>query len=896
VDEVDEVDEVKRGIGVSKVKRMNKGWLKRGTAVLVLAAALPVFGAEPEEAQFNVVAGLYNAGQWQAAVAKIQEREKTELTEGMRAKYLLAKGMAYEKGQKVDEARAAYDELLSKFASALEAQSARVAVIYMDYAKGEAKGAGDAVLGNIAKLDVSKLSAGDKKNLALIKAESLYARTPDKAALDAYKEAAGAGADATAMAAKVFDLYLRLGMNAELVAHSANGVTGVPTETVAMVRAQAFLALGKFAEAVAEATKVPSSHGQYANAAYIKAQAMLKQGQLKEAVGPLETAIAGMKEPAAPVMARLALVECLVEAGRGEDAARALSKARVAVDTGPEDQKGALKGQIALLDVRVAVLGADRQKVIDAVTRARPSTPKEQLSKLLYLRLVKLAEGKEPGEVLATYEADMPVFEASPEYGAAAGVYASAFKKAGKADQAAKVLTAYIAKHPETAEGLKARVSLASDAIGKGDYAGAAAQLDAVIATAGAPEKLGKDVFDEALFNRGVAAEKLNDHAGAVKAYAALVARAPQAAVAKKAALQLGQAYAAQKDYAKAAAVWKKALADGAEGGLAGEADVRDRLARVLFAAKDYAGAVEQVGLGVKAAGGVEKVSKESREVWARSLFALNKFAEAGGVFAGLAGQYKDLPGYAFEAGVAYEKGGDLVNAEKWYAVAVEGKGKLSTEYAGVVDAKVAGLRLSSGVGDMGASRWLAQIAEAKDAKGFETAAGALRKIAAAGKLDAAGQEKLKGVMEGAAVTDAKRYAVGAIVVEAKLALGQVKEAGLLADGLVVEFGKNEKGLDAKSSGATVAPAVFYFAQGEALRAKQEYPGALAAYETVISAYPVNHWPDAAACGAAECLLIMGDKQGAVEKFKEVVKSAGTAGAGKVWREKAEGRLKEIGG
>ncbi len=883
------------------MKRIGDGLLKRGVgaaavASVLLAAALPVFGAEPEEAQFNVVAGLYNAGQWQAAVAKIAEREKTELTEGMRAKYLLAKGMAYEKGQKGDEARAAYEELLSKYAGAAEAQQARVAVIYLDYARGEAKGAGEAVLGNIGKLDIAKLSAGDKKNLLLMKAEVLYTRAADaasnKAALDAYAAALAAGADATAMAAKVFDLYSRLGMNAELVAHSANGVTGVQAETVALVRGQAFLVLGKFPEAQAEAGKVGSGHALYAKASYVKAQAMLKQGLLKEAVSPLEAAIAGMKDPAAPVMAHLALVECLIEAGRGEDAARALSKARVAVDVGPEDQKAALKGQLALLDVRLAAAGTDRQKVIDAVTRARGTVAREQLSKLLYLRLVKLSEGKDPSEVLGTLGTDMAVFEASPEYGAAAAVYASAFKKAGKAEEGVKVLTAYVAKQPETVEGLKARVWLASEALGKNDFAGAAGQLDAVIAAAGAAEKLGKDVFDEALFNRGVAAEKLNDQAGAVKAFAALAARSPQQSVARRTALQLGQAYAAQKDYGNAAAVWKKALADGVEN----EADVRDRLARVLFAAKDYAGAVEQVGLGVKAAGGAEKVSKESREVWARSQFALNKFGEAGGVFAGLAGQYKEMPGYAFEAGMAYEKAGDLASAEKWYAVAAEGKGKLSVEYAGVVDAKVAGMRLTSGAGDMGASRWLGQIAEAKDGKGFETAAGALRKIAAAGKLDAAGQEKLKGVMDGLAVTDAKKYALGGIIVEARLGLGQVKEAGALADALLPEFAKNEKGLDAKSSGATVAPAVFYFAQGEALRARQDYPAALAAYETVLAAYPVNHWPDAAACGAGECLVALGDKSGAVEKFKEVVKSAGTQGAGKVWRERAEMRLKAIGG
>ncbi len=859
-----------------------------GVAVVMgaLAAGGVARAAEPEEAQYNVVAGLYNAGQWQAAVTKIQEREKAELTEAMRAKYLLAKGMAYEKGEKTAEARAAYDELLTKYSGAAEAQQARVAVIYLDYAKG----AGDAVLEGYAKLDTAKLSAGDKKNLMLMRAESLYAKSPDKAALDAYAQAAAAGADPKQMAAKVFDLYVRLGMNAEMVAHSASGVTGVPAETVAMVRAEALLVLGKFAEAQAEAAKVPSGHALAAKAAYTKAQAMLKQGQLKEAVGPLETAISGMKDPAAPVTAHLALVECLIEAGRGDDAGKALASAQKAIAGAPEDQRAKLTGQAGLLGVRVATMGNDRQKVIDAVTQARASTPKEQLPKLLYLRLVKLWEGGDPAPVLATYGTDFAVFEASDMYGVAATVYANAYKKTGKADEAAKVLQAYIAKQPDTADALKARVALASDALGKGDFAGAATGLDAVIATAGAPEKLGKEVFDEALFNRGVAAGRLGDQAGAAKAFAALAARAPEKKLGQQAAALLGQAYAAQKDYANAAATWKKALAEGTEN----ELDVRDRLARVLFLAKDYPGVIEQTTLAAKAAGGVGKLSRESREAAARSLFASGKFTEAGAAFGELAEAYKEMPGYAFEAGLAYEKAADPASAEKWYALALEKKDKLGDEYKQAVEAKVAGLRLSAGVGDMGAGRWLAQMAQAQDAKGFEAAASALRKIAAAGKLDNAVLEKLKEQMDKTAATDARRYAVGAIILEARLALNQSKEAGVLAEALLADFVKNEKGLDPKASGASLAPAVIYFAQGEALRAKQEYGPALAAYETVMAAYPVNHWPDAAACGAGECLAALGDKEGALEKFREVIKSAGTQGPAKAWRERAQQRLNAI--
>jgi len=40
--------------------------------------------ADGEEVQYNVVVNLYNAGQWQAAISKIEEREKLTLPDAMR--------------------------------------------------------------------------------------------------------------------------------------------------------------------------------------------------------------------------------------------------------------------------------------------------------------------------------------------------------------------------------------------------------------------------------------------------------------------------------------------------------------------------------------------------------------------------------------------------------------------------------------------------------------------------------------------------------------------------------------------------------------------------------------------------------------------------------------------
>src|SRR5688572_16051979 len=73
---------------VSRISRLIKLIL-----ILLLSIHLGVesFAADAEEAQYNVVVTLYNAGQWQAAVTKIEEREKLTLTDPMRAKYLCAK-------------------------------------------------------------------------------------------------------------------------------------------------------------------------------------------------------------------------------------------------------------------------------------------------------------------------------------------------------------------------------------------------------------------------------------------------------------------------------------------------------------------------------------------------------------------------------------------------------------------------------------------------------------------------------------------------------------------------------------------------------------------------------------------------------------------------------------
>jgi hypothetical protein len=348
-----------------------------------------------------------------------------------------------------------------------------------------------------------------------------------------------------------------------------------------------------------------------------------------------------------------------------------------------------------------------------------------------------------------------------------------------------------------------------------------------------------------------------------------------------------------QKDYAHAAATWKQALTlpnlkrDD-------EADLRDRLARVLFAANDFAGAAEQFTAEAKLLGGGSGLARESGELWARSHYSQGKYGEAAAMYASLAEDHHDSPGYAYEAAVAFERDKKPGDAEKWYSRAAAQKNKLPEAYAAQVDANLAALRLATGAGDMGLAGWLNQVEAAKDDAAFESAAAALRKIAAAGKIDARGRERLTGLMDAAAVDKAPRYALGALVLQSLHQADQWREAGKLAPKLAGDFAANEKKLDPKASGATLAPAVIYFVKGEYERSAGHIADALADYETVLAAYPYNEWPDAAACGEAECYAALGDATTAVAKFKEVAGAPAPkppTPAAQKWRDRAKHRL-----
>lgn len=850
---------------------------------IVLACAHATIAADAEEAQYNVVVALYNAGQWQAAVAKIEEREKLTLPDAMRARYTYAKALAYDKGGKTAEAAAAYQQLIAKYPQAAEAQAARLALVYADYAAGNY----DRALATGGAIDQGRLSAADKKNLAVMTAESLYHKKQDAQALAAYQNALTLGADAASLAPKMFDLRLRSGMHAEVLAQSAQGVPGVAPDMLALVRAEALLALGRQVEV--ECQKVPAASALYPRACLTRAQALVKQGKLKEAAEPLEIAVTKLKDPPAPTASHLALVECLLELGNDPKVAQALARAEASVAALPQAQQPPLAKQLALLRLRAA--GQNPQQITAALAQSRPHLTPDQLAKALYARLFALAENKDHQAIVKTMAVDYPPLRGSSQYGPAALIYYQALHAGKRDDEGLKLLAELVQAVPSSAEAAKARLVLGQAAASKGNHAEARAHFEAALAAPDAQNLLGKEAWVETIYNRAIALDKLGDHAQAVQALRSVLAASPSPDVARESLVLLGQACAAMKDYPGAIAAWKDALAKGAA---EREVDVRDRLARVMVATGDHAGVVEQVAAAGKLAGGEHKLARESREILARSLFALGKFAEAAAAYEQLARQFAAEPALAYECAVALERAGKPDEALNWYQKATRAKQKLPPEYATAAEARLAALELERGTGDLGLAYWLKQAA-APEPAATEPALEALRKVAAAGKFDHSARERLKKLTDAAPADKSQRYALGGILLAAVRAQKNAGEDSLaLAGKLARQLAENEGKLDPKSSGATVGAAMIYFHLGEAQRAAGHYPEALASYETVLAAYPYNHWPDAAACGAAECFLALGDTATAETKFKEVAEGTADDPQAARWKELARKRLQQL--
>jgi tetratricopeptide (TPR) repeat protein len=313
--------------------------------------------------------------------------------------------------------------------------------------------------------------------------------------------------------------------------------------------------------------------------------------------------------------------------------------------------------------------------------------------------------------------------------------------------------------------------------------------------------------------------------------------------------------------------------------------------------AGDHAAACAQFEALAAKAGGDKKLPQESLEAWARSLYMLKKYPDAAAKYETLYNHRGKAPAHAYECAASYERAGALTPAAEWYARALEGKEKLPKEYADAVATNLASARLKSGTGDMGRDYWLDRLRTEETPAAFGAGIAALGQLADAGKLDGAARARLREAMKALPPSQTRYYSVGAALLQALSASdkkGDAQEMDTLARTLAAQLAENEKALNKQEHGATVAAAMIYYYRGEAERRSGNCADALASYETVLAAYPYNEWPDAAAYGAAECYLALGDAETARAKLQEIVSAREQSPASQRWREKATNRLAEL--
>jgi tetratricopeptide (TPR) repeat protein len=227
-----------------------------------------------------------------------------------------------------------------------------------------------------------------------------------------------------------------------------------------VARAEALLALGKGAEAEAEARAVPAASPLSARATFALGRALVRQEKLAEAAEPLAAAIRDLRDPPAPAAARLLLAECLLAAGRPPEAVRALDEAVAQAARLEPAERPALLGQAAVLRVRVAVASQDGRAVAAAVDAARDALPADQRARAVAARLFALHEMHDDATLLRTMDADLAAVRDTPEEGAAVLLAAAALERAGRADDARRVLEALVERRPDTAEAARARQAI----------------------------------------------------------------------------------------------------------------------------------------------------------------------------------------------------------------------------------------------------------------------------------------------------------------------------------------------------------------------------------------------------------------------------------------------------
>jgi len=859
-------------------------------ASALLCFAAPLRAADPEEAQYNVVVTLYNAGQWEAALKKIQEREAQNLSDPMRIKYMYARGLALEKGGKTGDAARAYAALIEKYPGADESARAQLAVAYLYYAARDY----DAVLRTVPRIRPDRMSPAEQQQLAVMTAEAWSAKDEPKKALEAFNQALKLGADRVSLLPKLFNAYYQLRMHKELLDVSGKGIAGLAADTLAAIRAEAYLELGQLAQAEAEARKVPADSSSLPRASFTLAQALIKQGKPADAVAPLQAAIRGLRNPPLPPSAHIALAECLLAADKSGEAEAAARGALAGADALPEADAAALRAQAALLNVRIAAKQGDSRKLADAVAAARPVIPAEQLPELLYARLFALHELRDDAGVMNAMKDDGAVFQGKPQEGQAALLYAAVLKRAGKADEAQAFLDGFVQRRPDSPEALRARVELANFALSRQDYPRAVPLLRDVLAVPDAAARLGAEAFAECRYNSALASARTGDSAGTVRALEALLKDKPAEELAAAACLLLGQTHSQAGDRAGAVKAWRQALALGKG---VDETDLRDRIGRELFAAGDAAGARAEYAALAGKLGGPDKLPREAHETWARALYATGDFAAAAAAYEALYNRFDKAAVHAYECAVCLEKAGKAAEAEQWYARAGQAAGDLPAEYAKLLAENLNRVRFQAGTGDMGLAYWLDRLAPGRGDAEFDAALAALCHIADAGKPEGGAQARLEAAQAAYNADSVRYYGLGAVRLRFIAAAADYAALRTLTGKLSGEFTPREQGFAARSWSATVAPAMICYYRGEGERRAGNHAEALAAFETVLAAYPYNEWPDAAACGAAECYVALGDVPTAVARLNEVVKTADAGNAASArWVEQAKKRVAELTG
>ncbi len=861
-------------------------FIRAALASLLITAGLgaiprATLAADPEEAHYNAVVSLYNTGQWQAALSKIDEREKQTLSDPLRIRYLYARGLALEKGGRKAEARAVYQRLADAYPTSSEAERARLAVLYLDYAARDF----EAVLKDCGRIDAARLAEGDRRNLTLMRAEALYALKKDTEALAAFDQAVKLGADRASIAPKLFELNYRASRYADVLAVAVTNLAGMDANRVAVVRAEAFMGLNKSAEATIEADKVAAGSPDYPRACLVKAQGLIKQGRLKDALAPLQTAVKDLRDPPAPLTAYLALVECLLDSGRADEAAKTMAGAEALAAVLPDAEGKGFAAQTALLKLRLADKTGSAREIVRTVDAVQSNLPPEMLSEALYMRAYAMhRDGNWTGltQVLAS---DYPRLQGTAREGPATLLFAEALARQNQTSNRIQLLEGYVARKPQEPDALRARLALANTALESGNETGARIQFKALLGAPNAAAGLGTNAWRDIARNAVALAIKTNDAADAIR-IAKPLASGP--APDSRLLIMLGQAYALNKQLPQAVAAWKQALQT--ETG-SDATDACERLAGALFAAGDFKGAREQLQTLAAVADGEGALKRELRELWARASFNLNDFTDAAARYQVLADAFRDVPAYAYESAVASERAGRWADAVHQYAVAAKAADKLPPAYASSVEGNLARARLEAGLDDRGASIWIARLAPAVSNAIFESAVTMMGRCIATGKPDAINPSALEQAMVAYPADMPRHYSCGALLLQLLAVRGEDRPLADNAARLANDYAAHERALAPGSAGTTLAPAMIYYYRGEAARRADTPAKALPDFETVLAAYPYNEWPDAAAFGAAECYAALGDSKTARAKLDELVQAATTNSGSAVWRDRAKQRL-----